>query len=158
MASGGKVEIQVELEGGGKVQGALNKIGRGAEVAGGKAAQVGEALSASSNVMTASLGNVVSTVGTLTEGIGGLSTASKTAGASFVSMLGPIAAIGTAIFAVVQAVRQYVNNSQDLETRMEALKASVAKAQSGPAKKTSRSSKKMAGSAASKAAAKKKSG
>ena len=125
MASGGKVEIQVELEGGGKVQGALNKIGRGAEVAGGKAAQVGEALSASSNVMTASLGNVVSTVGTLTEGIGGLSTASKTAGASFVSMLGPIAAIGTAIFAVVQAVRQYVNNSQDLETRMEALKAAA---------------------------------
>jgi len=125
MASGGKVEIQVELEGGGKVQGALNKIGKGAEVAGGKAAQVGEALSASSNVMTASLGNVVSTVGTLTEGIGGLSTASKGAGASFTAMLGPIAVIGTAIFAVVQAVRQYVNNSQDLETRMEALKAAA---------------------------------
>ena len=125
MASGGKVEIQVELEGGGKVQGALNKIGRGAEVAGGKAAQVGEALSASSNVMTASLGNVVSTVGTLTEGIGGLSTASKTAGTSFTAMLGPIAAIGTAVFAVVQAVRQYIRNSQDLETRMEALKAAA---------------------------------
>jgi len=125
MASGGKVEIQVELEGGGKVQGALNKIGKGAEVAGGKAAQVGEALSASSNVMTASLGTVVSTVGTLTEGIGGLSTASKTAGTSFTAMLGPIAAIGTAIFAVVQAVRQYVNNSQDLETRLEALKAAA---------------------------------
>ena len=125
MASGGKVEIQVELEGGGKVQGALNKIGRGAEVAGGKAAQVGEALSASSNVMTASLGNVVSTVGTLTEGIGGLSTASKTAGTSFTAMLGPIAAIGTAVFAVVQAVRQYIRNSQDLETRMEALRAAA---------------------------------
>ena len=126
MASGGKVEIQVELEGGAKVQGALNKIGKGAEVAGGKAAQVGEALSQSSNVMTASLGNVVSTVGTLTEGIGGLSTASKGAGASFTAMLGPIAAIGTAIFAVVQAVRQYVNNSKDLETRLEALKAAAA--------------------------------
>jgi len=125
MANGGKVQIQVELEGGGKVQGALNKIGRGAEVAGGKAAQVGEALSASSNVMTASLGNVVSTVGTLTEGIGGLSTASKTAGTSFTAMLGPIAAIGTAVFAVVQAVRQYIRNSQDLETRMEALKAAA---------------------------------
>ena len=125
MASGGKVEIQVELEGGGKVQGALNKIGRGAELAGGKAAQVGEALSTSSNIMTASLGSVVSSVGTLTEGIGGLSTASKTAGASFTAMLGPIAAIGTAIFAVVQAVRQYIRNSQDLETRMEALRAAA---------------------------------
>lgn len=41
---------------------------------------------------------------------------------------------------------------------MEALKASVAKAQTGPAKRPSRSSKKMAGSASSKAAAKKKSG
>jgi len=41
---------------------------------------------------------------------------------------------------------------------MEALKASVAKAQSGPAKKTSKAAKKMAGSAAAKAAAKKKSG
>lgn len=125
MASGGKVEIQVELEGGAKVQGALNKIGKGAEVAGGKAAQVGEALSSSSNLMTASLGNVVSTVGTLTEGIGGLSTASKGAGASFTAMLGPIAAIGTAVFAVVQAVRQYIRNSQDLETRLEALKAAA---------------------------------
>ena len=82
MASGGKVEIQVELEGGAKVQGALNKIGKGAEVAGGKAAQVGEALSQSSNVMTASLGNVVSTVGTLTEGIGGLSTTRTSRSAS----------------------------------------------------------------------------
>lgn len=125
MANGGKVQIQVELEGGGKVQGALNKIGRGAELAGGKAAQVGEALSTSSNIMTASLGSVVSSVGTLTEGIGGLSTASKTAGASFTAMLGPIAAIGTAIFAVVQAVRQYIRNSQDLETRMEALRAAA---------------------------------
>jgi hypothetical protein len=40
-------------------------------------------------------------------------------------MLGPIAAIGTAVFAVVQAVRQYIRNSQDLETRMEALKAAA---------------------------------
>jgi hypothetical protein len=125
MASGGKVEIQVELEGGDKVQGALNKIGRGAELAGGKVAQAGEALSSSSNIMTASLGGVVSSIGTLTQGVGGLTTATRTAGAGFTAMLGPIAAIGTAIYAVVQAVRQYIRNSQDLETRMEALKAAA---------------------------------
>ena len=176
MASGGKVEIQVELEGSGKVEGALNKIkkgaqlasekaaqvgesfsrrfdtmteslgdyassvgtlsgkiqgsfkkiGQGVEIAGGKINQTGQALATSSNLMTSALGGVVSSVGILTEGLGGLTTASRTAGVGFSAMLGPIAIIGTALFGVVQAIKHYINTSEDLETRLEAMRAAAA--------------------------------
>ena len=126
MASGGKVEIQVELEGGGKVQRALNKVGKGATLAGNQVAQAGEAISTSGHIMTSSMGRVVSSVGVLTEGIGTLTIASRTAGTSFTALLGPIAAIGAAIFGVVQAVRQYIKNTEDLRARMEAIRAAAA--------------------------------
>lgn len=125
MVSGAKVGVQVELEGAAQVQKALNQIGRGAEVAGGKVVQAGEALSTSANVMTSSLGRVVSSVGSLTEGVGVLSAASRTAGASFTTMLGPIAAIGAAIFGVVQAVRAFNQTSEDMEGRVRALQSSA---------------------------------
>jgi hypothetical protein len=125
MVSGAKVGVQVELEGADQVQKALNQIGRGAEVAGGKVVQAGEALSTSANVMTSSLGRVVSSVGSLTEGVGVLSAASRTAGASFTTMLGPIAAIGAAIFGVVQAVRAFNQTSEDMEGRVRALQSSA---------------------------------
>ena len=81
MASGGTVEIQVELEGANKVQGRLNQLGQGATVAGSKFTAAGDALASSSNLMASSLGTVVSSVGTLTQGIGGLTAATTTAGA-----------------------------------------------------------------------------
>lgn len=126
MASGGKVEIQVELEGGSKVQRALNQMGRGATLAGNQVAQAGEAISTSGQIMTSSMGRIVSSVGTLTEGIGTLTVASRTAGTSFTALLGPIAAIGAAIFGVIQAVRQYIKNTEDLRARMEAIRAAAA--------------------------------
>jgi len=125
MVSGAKVGVQVELEGADQVQKALNQIGRGAEVAGGKVVQAGEALSTSANVMTSSLGRVVSSVGSLTEGVGGLSAASRTAGASFTTMLGPLAAIGAAIFGVVQAVRTFNQTSEDMAGRVRALQSAA---------------------------------
>jgi len=125
MVSGAKVGVQVELEGADQVQKALNQIGRGAEVAGGKVVQAGEALSTSANVMTSSLGRVVSSVGSLTEGVGGLSAASRTAGASFTTMLGPLAAIGAAIFGVIQAVRTFNQTSEDMAGRVRALQSSA---------------------------------
>jgi hypothetical protein len=126
MASGGTVEIQVELEGANKVQGRLNQLGQGATVAGQKFTAAGDALASSSNLMASSLGTVVSSVGTLTQGIGGLTAATQTAGAGFTAMLGPIAAIGTAIVGVALAIRQYISTSDDMETRLEALKAAAA--------------------------------
>lgn len=107
-------------------KGSLKQIGEGVEVAGGKVSQAGDALAASSNLMTSALGTVISSIGTLTEGVGGLTTASKTAGASFKSMLGPIALIGTAVYGVVQAFKEYNKTSEDIELRMEALKAASA--------------------------------
>jgi hypothetical protein len=177
MADGGKVEIQVELEGGGEVQTTLNKIRKQAELlgqrakeagdslskrfdsmtdsmsdfasststktldtlgdsfkkvadnvgtAGGKISQTGQALSSSSNIMTQALGGVISSVGLLTEGLGTLTSASRTAGAGFVSMMGPLLILGTAIFGVVKAVKEYISTSEDLETRLEAMRAAAA--------------------------------
>jgi hypothetical protein len=126
MASGGTVEIQVELEGANKVQGRLNQLGQGATVAGQKFTAAGDALASSSNLMASSMGTVVSSVGTLTQGIGGLTAATQTAGAGFAAMLGPIAAIGTAVVGVALAIRQFVSTSGDMETRLEALKAAAA--------------------------------
>jgi hypothetical protein len=177
MADGGKVEIHVELEGGGEVQTTLNKISKQAELlgqrakeageslsqrfdtmtesmgdfasttstktldalgdsfkkvgdnvgtAGGKISQTGQALSSSSNIMMQALGGVVSSVGLLTEGLGTLTTASRSAGAGFVSMMGPILILGTAVYGVIKAVKEYINTSEDLETRLEAMKAAAA--------------------------------
>ncbi len=126
MASGGKIEIEVELEGAGKVEKKLNGLKRGAEVAGGQFTAAGDALSSSSNVMTQSLGGVISTVGALTSGLSGLTGASRAAGGGMVAMLGPIAAIGTAVVAVALAVRSYIETTNDMETRLEAMKAAAA--------------------------------
>jgi len=126
MASGGTVEIQVELEGANKVQGRLNQLGQGATVAGSKFVAAGDALASSSNLMASSLGTVVSSVGTLTQGIGGLTAATQTAGAGFTAMLGPIGAIGVAVVGVAMAIKQFISTSDDMETRLEALKAAAA--------------------------------
>ena len=109
MASGGTVDIQVELEGADKVQSRLNQLGQGATVAGSKFTAAGDALASSSNLMASSLGTVVSSVGTLTQGIGGLTTATQTAGAGFSAMLGPIAAIGTAVVGVALAIKNFIS-------------------------------------------------
>lgn len=126
MASGGTVEIQVELEGANKVQGRLNQLGQGATVAGSKFVAAGDALASSSNLMASSLGTVVSSVGTLTQGIGGLTAATQTAGAGFTAMLGPIAAIGVAVVGVAMAIKEFISTSEDMETRLEALNAAAA--------------------------------
>lgn len=126
MASGGTVEIQVELEGANKVQGRLNQLGQGATVAGSKFTAAGDALASSSNLMASSLGTVVSSIGTLTQGIGGLTAATQTAGAGFTAMLGPIAAIGVAVVGVAMAIKEFISTSEDMETRLQALNAAAA--------------------------------
>ena len=81
MATAGTVEIRVELDGAGQAEKALNTISRGAERAAGGFTQMGAALSASSNKVTASVGGIASSVGALTSGISQMGAA--TAGASF---------------------------------------------------------------------------
>ena len=126
MASGGTVEIQVELEGANKVQSRLNQLGQGATVAGSKFTAAGDALASSSNLMASSLGAVVSSIGTFTQGIGGLTAAAQTAGVGFTAMLGPIGAIALAVVGVVMAIKQFISTSDDMETRLEALNAAAA--------------------------------
>ena len=123
MASGGTVEIQVQLEGAGNVQKRLNQLGQGATVAGEKFTAAGSALATSSNIMTSSLGGVVGSVGALSSGIGTLTTATQTAGAGFLSLAGPIIAVGAAIAGVVLAIKRYLTQSSDLQTMLEAQKA-----------------------------------
>ena len=123
MASGGTVEIQVQLEGAGNVQKRLNQLGQGATVAGEKFTAAGTALATSSNIMTSSLGGVVGSVGVLSSGIGTLTTATQTAGAGFLSFAGPIIAVGAAIAGVVLAIKRYIKQSSDLTTMLEAQKA-----------------------------------
>lgn len=123
MASGGTVDIQVQLQGAGDVQKRLNQLGQGATVAGEKFTAAGTALATSSNIMTSSLGGVVGSVGALSSGIGTLTTATQTAGAGFLSLAGPIVAVGAAIAGVVLAIKRYLTQSSDLQTMLEAQKA-----------------------------------
>ena len=123
MASGGTVEIQVQLQGAGKVQQRLHQLGQGATVAGDKFTAAGSSLAASSNLMASSIGGVVGSVGALSTGIGALTTATQTAGASFLSVAGPIIAVGAAIGGVVMAVKRYIDQTSDLQTMLDAQKA-----------------------------------
>lgn len=123
MASGGTVEIQVQLQGAGKVQQRLHQLGQGATVAGEKFTAAGSSLAASSSLMASSIGGVVGSVGALSTGIGALTTATQTAGASFLSVAGPIIAVGAAIGGVVMAVKRYIDQTSDLQTMLEAQKA-----------------------------------
>jgi hypothetical protein len=126
MAAAGTVEIRVELDGAGQAEKALNTISRGAERAAGGFTQMGAALSASSNKVTASVGGIASSVGALTSGISQMGAATTGASAGLVSMLGPIAAIGTAFVGVVYAVKRYIDSTNDLDERLEAIRKGAA--------------------------------
>jgi hypothetical protein len=122
MAQAGTVEIQVELDGAGKAEKSLNALGKSAQTAASGFSQVGDALSDSSNRMASTAGAVSSSIGSLTTGIAELSTASKLAGAGFTAMLGPLATVGTALVGVIYTVTQYINSSNNLEERLQALR------------------------------------
>jgi hypothetical protein len=122
MAQAGTVEIQVELDGAGKAEKSLNALGKSAQTAASGFSQVGDALSDSSNRMASTAGAVSSSIGALTSGIAELSSASKIAGGGFTAMLGPLAAVGTALVGVIYAVNQYINSSNNLEERLQALR------------------------------------
>jgi hypothetical protein len=126
MASGGTVEIQVQLQGADNVQKRLNQIGQGANVAGQKFSAAGSAIAASSNTMTSAMGGVVSSVGTLAQGVGGLASAASTAGTGIAGMLGPIAAVGAAVVGLIYAFRRYIDTTNDLDERLEAIKKGAA--------------------------------
>jgi hypothetical protein len=122
MAQAGVVEIQVELDGAGKAEKSLNALGKSAQTAASGFSQVGDALSDSSNRMASTAGAVSSSIGSLTTGIAELSSASKLAGAGFTAMLGPLATVGTALVGVIYTVTQYINSSNNLEERLQALR------------------------------------
>ena len=122
MAQAGTVEIQVELDGAGKAEKSLNALGKSAQTAASGFSQVGDALSDSSNRMASTAGAVSSSIGSLTSGIAELSSASKIAGAGFTAMLGPLATVGTALVGVIYTVTQYINSSNNLEERLQALR------------------------------------
>lgn len=122
MAQAGTVEIQVELDGAGKAEKSLNALGKSAQTAASGFSQVGDALSDSSNRMASTAGAVSSSIGSLTTGIAELSSASKLAGAGFTAMLGPLATVGTALVGVIYTVTQYINSSNNLEERLQALR------------------------------------
>ena len=122
MAQAGTVEIQVELDGAGKAEKSLNALGKSAQTAASGFSQVGDALSDSSNRMASTAGAVSSSIGSLTSGIAELSSASKIAGGGFAAMLGPLAAVGTALVGVIYTVNQYINSSNNLEERLQALR------------------------------------
>lgn len=122
MAQGGTVEIQIELDGAGKAEKSLNALGKSAQTAASGFSQVGDALSDSSNRMASTAGAVSSSIGSLTSGIAELSSASKIAGGGFTAMLGPLAAVGTALVGVIYTVTQYINSTNNLEERLQALR------------------------------------
>ena len=120
------VQVRVQLDGAAGVEKALNAINRGAEGAAGGFTQMGSALQSSSNKVTASLGGVASSVGMLTSGITSMTAASSTAGAGFLAMIGPIAAIGGAFAGVVFAIKRYIDSTHDVDERLEALSKGAA--------------------------------
>lgn len=126
MAQAGTVEIQIELDGAGKAEESLNALGKSAQTAAGGFSQVGDALSDSSNRMASTAGAISSSIGSLTTGIAELSTASRVAGVGFSGMLGPLVAVGTALVGVIYTVNQYINSSNNLEERLQALRMGAA--------------------------------
>ena len=126
MAAAGAVEIRVELDGAGKAEKALNSISKGAERAAGGFSAMGSTLEASSNKVTASLGGIATSVGTLTSGISQMGAATATAGAGFMALAGPIAAVGAAFAGVVFAVKKYIDSTNDVEERLEAIRVGAA--------------------------------
>ena len=117
-----EVEVFVKLDGAGKVEKGLNAIGKSAHAASGSFTQMGDALSDSSNRMVRSAGAISSSIGDLSSGLNGVITASKSTGATFLSLLGPLATVGTALVGVIYTVGKYITNSEDLEERLKALR------------------------------------
>ena len=122
MAQAGTVEIHVELDGAGKAEKSLNALGKSAQTAASGFSQVGDALSDSSNRMASTAGQVSSAIGSLSTGVAGLASASKVAGLGFTAMLGPLVTVGTALVGVIYSVTKYINSTNNLEERLQALR------------------------------------
>ena len=87
---------------------------------------MGSALQSSSNKVTSSLGGIATSVGTLTSGISQMGAVSAGASSGFMAMVGPIAAVGAAFAGVVFAVKKYIDSTNDVEERLEAIRKGAA--------------------------------
>ena len=119
-----KVEIDVVLNSKDAEKG-FKKVESGAEAVGESFTSVGKAVSNLGDQSSKALGQVGSSVGEVVESLGGLSTALKAGGAGFTALLGPIGLVAVAVSELYSAYKEYSNEVDGTNIRIEAFKASA---------------------------------
>ena len=119
-----KVEIDVILNSKDAEKG-FKKVESGAEAVGESFTSVGKAVSNLGDQSSKALGQVGSSVGEVVESLGGLSTALKAGGAGFTALLGPIGLVAVAVSELYSAYKEYSNEVDGTNIRIEAFKASA---------------------------------
>ena len=119
-----KVEIDVILNSKDAEKG-FKKVESGAEAVGESFTSVGKAVSNLGGQSSKALGQVGSSVGEVVESLGGLSTALKAGGAGFTALLGPIGLVAVAVSELYSAYKEYSNEVDGTNIRIEAFKASA---------------------------------
>lgn len=119
-----KVEIDVVLNSKDAEKG-FKKVESGAEAVGESFTSVGKAVSNLGGQSSKALGQVGSSVGDVVDSLGGLSTALKSSGAGFSSLLGPIGLVAVAVSELYSAYKEYSNEVDGTNIRIEAFKASA---------------------------------
>jgi hypothetical protein len=119
-----KVEIDVVLNSKDAEKG-FKKVESGAEAVGESFTSVGKAVSNLGGQSSKALGQVGSSVGEVAESLGGLSSALKAGGAGFTALLGPIGLVAVAVSELYSAYKEYSNEVDGTNIRIEAFKASA---------------------------------
>ena len=119
-----KVEIDVVLNSKDAEKG-FKKVESGAEAVGESFTSVGKAVSNLGGQSSKALGQVGSSVGDVVDSLGGLSSALKSGGAGFTSLLGPIGLVAVAVSELYSAYKEYSNEVDGTNIRIEAFKASA---------------------------------
>ena len=119
-----KVEIDVVLNSKDAEKG-FKKVESGAEAVGESFTSVGKAVSNLGGQSSKALGQVGSSVGEVVESLGGLSSALKAGGAGFTALLGPIGLVAVAVSELYSAYKEYSNEVDGTNIRIEAFKASA---------------------------------
>jgi hypothetical protein len=126
MAKAGKIEIQVELDGIEKSENQLEGLSDASGAVGESFSSMGDAVSSFGGEANEALGAVGGSVGGLVGSFQELGGAVKVGGLSFSNLAGPIGIAIVAVFELVQAFREYVNEVDGTTLKIEAYQAAAA--------------------------------
>ena len=118
-----EIDVVVNTE---KAEKGFDKLEDGSKAVGESFGSVGKAVSTLGGEANEALGSVGESLNGVVDGFGDLMSASKAGGMSFTAMAGPIGVAVLALFELIQAVREYSNETSGANIRNEAYIASTA--------------------------------